>query len=586
MSDGLSTPEALQAELGELRSRLHHLEQDRERVERTLRERTEMLQALIHAAPVAIDMLDPQGNVLLWNPAAERLFGWTAEEVLGRPLPMVPDDKQAEFRCGLRELREGGAALVEVETRRQRKDGTPIDISLSTGAVRNEQGQVIGVLGVIRDLTRRKGLEESLRRYGERLSTLHAIDQAILLARSPEAIAGGALGHLRRLVPCQRASVVLFDPDRREMSILVVDVEGPTRLGAGTVIPLSDFARAEVLLHQEVLQFPDLDALPERSPFLEQLRREGIRRYASVPMVVEGKLIGALNLSSRELVPFTVEHLSVAREVADQLAIAIEQARLHQEVERRAREQEERVAQRTTQLQAANQELEAFAYSVSHDLRAPLRAISGFAQIIARRHRASLNEEGRHYFENIIEAGERMGRLIDDLLAYSRLGRRPVEPRPVSLREVLAPILKDLARQIQEARADIAVAEDLPEVRGDATLLGQVFANLLTNALTYRRRDVPPRITLAARADHDHVLVRVADNGIGIPAEHHDKIFRVFQRLHGDDEYPGTGIGLAIVRKAVDLLGGRVWVESTVGEGSVFCVQLPAVVSPLVGAGA
>lgn len=238
-------------------------------------------------------------------------------------------------------------------------------------------------------------------------------------------------------------------------------------------------------------------------------------------------------------------------------------------------ELELRVQERTAQLQAANKDLESFSYSVSHDLRAPLRAISGFAAIVARRHRASLNAEGQHYVDNIVQASERMGHLIDDLLTYARLGRMGVRREPVSLASLVNEISSAMQGHLAGLHGTLDVAENLPAVTGDQTLLSQVFTNLLENAFKYHKPGVPPRVSLTCYDADDRVVVKVSDNGIGIPPEYQDKIFDVFQRLHSEEEYPGTGIGLATVRKSVELLGGSVWVESRAGEGSTFFVRLP-----------
>jgi signal transduction histidine kinase len=221
-------------------------------------------------------------------------------------------------------------------------------------------------------------------------------------------------------------------------------------------------------------------------------------------------------------------------------------------------------------------ELEAFSYSVSHDLRAPLRAISGFSEIIARRHRADLNEEGQHYVDNVVMASKRMDQLINDLLGYSRLGRSSIRLRPIDLTDLLNEIRASVIDPLlADVHGVLTVADDLPRVQGDEGLLGRVFTNLLENAIKYHDRTRPLTIAVDAQRDGDHVVVTVQDNGIGIAPGLQGKIFTLFQRLHSEDAYPGTGIGLATVKKVVNLLNGSVWVESQPDQGSTFFVKLP-----------
>jgi PAS domain S-box-containing protein len=245
------------------------------------------------------------------------------------------------------------------------------------------------------------------------------------------------------------------------------------------------------------------------------------------------------------------------------------------EVHRLNRELEHRVEQRTEELATANKELESFVYSVSHDLRAPLRAVSGFAQILSSRHKQDLNEEGRHYLDNVLDASERMGTLIEDLLQYSRTGRGTVTMRPVDLRAVIGGVEATFAEQIASSNAQLEISQDLAAPMGDVTLLNQIFSNLLENALVYKKTGQNPIIRISSEIEDDLVKLTIKDNGIGIAPEFHDKIFQVFQRLHSQDKYPGTGIGLAIVAKAVRMMDGQISVDSVLGEGSKFTIMLP-----------
>jgi len=243
-------------------------------------------------------------------------------------------------------------------------------------------------------------------------------------------------------------------------------------------------------------------------------------------------------------------------------------------LEAKVHERTTELAHRTAQLEQRTHQLEAFSYSVSHDLRAPLRAINGFAKILSSRYRAGLDERGNHFLDNILEASEHMSRLIEDMLSYSRLGRSAVALQSVSLQDVLRIAERDLQTHATTLGVTINIADDLPDVMADRTLLSQIFTNLLDNALTYRRLNVPSIVTVSWVADGEDAVISVGDNGIGIDRRHFDKIFEVFQRLHGQEDYPGTGIGLAVVRKAAEMLGGSVSVRSTTGVGSTFVVRL------------
>ncbi|MGZ4989045.1 MAG: sensor histidine kinase, partial [Limisphaerales bacterium] len=243
-------------------------------------------------------------------------------------------------------------------------------------------------------------------------------------------------------------------------------------------------------------------------------------------------------------------------------------------------ELEDRVKARTKQLERTNKELEAFSYTVSHDLRAPLHAIRGFAQALKEDYGAAIVGEGEEFLDHILQAGERMSHLIEDVLRYSRTGREGVKLRDVPVAQLVHQVRGDFELRLDEIGGKLEIAENLPEVAGEPTLLVQVFTNLFQNAINYRRRDVPLIVKVDSFREAGDVVLSVSDNGIGIASENWEKVFQAFHRLHTDKEHPGTGLGLASVKKAVEVMGGMVWVESDLGLGTTFFIRLKDAISP------
>lgn len=236
-------------------------------------------------------------------------------------------------------------------------------------------------------------------------------------------------------------------------------------------------------------------------------------------------------------------------------------------------ELEARVNERTEQLEMANRELETFAYSVSHDLKAPLRGIDGYSRLLIEDHLEQLDNEGRLFLENIRRGAEQMGQLIEDLLAYSRMERRPQQRMSIDLRALLEEIRSERAMDIENRGAILDIPDDMPPLNGDPDGLKIVLRNLLDNALKFTRDAQPPRITVSVEATDSGRRIVVADNGMGFDMRFHDRIFDIFQRLQRAEEYPGTGIGLAIVRKAMQRMGGQVKADSQPGEGARFTLE-------------
>ncbi len=276
----------------------------------------------------------------------------------------------------------------------------------------------------------------------------------------------------------------------------------------------------------------------------------------------------------------TFVDLTAAREAEDRLrrgteAFAQAQARALEQMQALNATLETRVTERTRELAALNQSLESFVYSVSHDLKAPLRGVEGYSRFLLEDHGDQLGDEGRLFIGNIRAGVARMGELIDDLLAYSRMERRQLAREPVDLADLVAQVVtereKEMAVRPVELQLDIAPLK----VQADRDGLEMVLRNLLENAIKFTAHAPAPRITITARPSDTGVELSVTDNGVGFDMKYHDRIFEIFQRLQRVEDYPGTGVGLALVKKAMDRMGGRVWADSAPGQGACFHLELP-----------
>jgi signal transduction histidine kinase len=289
-------------------------------------------------------------------------------------------------------------------------------------------------------------------------------------------------------------------------------------------------------------------------------------------------ILFALLLGAREAwIQYEAQHLTEELvRTNEQLKAANDELRLS---EARYRELnaalEQRVSERTTELKRAYDELEGFSYAVAHDLKAPLRAINGFAHLFEVELNAQLNDRAREYLTRIRNGSVRMATLIDDLLSYSHADRRGLQTSVVKLPVLIESVVAQYADEVQKRRIHLTIEAQPIKLRVDAEGLLLALRNLFENAIKYTRERSQPSIAIRARAHETGVLVSVEDNGIGFDMQYHDHIFKIFQRLHRDDQYPGTGIGLALVRKALERIGGRVWAESKPGEGATFYIELP-----------
>jgi signal transduction histidine kinase len=242
---------------------------------------------------------------------------------------------------------------------------------------------------------------------------------------------------------------------------------------------------------------------------------------------------------------------------------------------------EQRVAERTRDLEIANRELEAFSYSVSHDLRAPLRAINGFSQIIVETESTRISDDGKRLFERVLRSSRRMGELIDDILEYSRAGRSPLARTRVDVALVAMAIVKENAEDFPSTAVDF---KSLPLVYADRAMLRQVLENLIGNAFKYSTRSEQPAIEIGARSIAGETVIYVRDNGVGFEMQYAGKLFGMFQRMHAEAQFPGTGVGLAIVKRLIERHGGRIWAEAEAGHGATFFFTLEQAQAPKAGA--
>ena len=285
------------------------------------------------------------------------------------------------------------------------------------------------------------------------------------------------------------------------------------------------------------------------------------------------KIYGILGIHTSRQRQFTQADVEFVQAIANVLSSSIERRQAEQTIQRINRDLEQRVLDRTVQLEESNEELKAFTYTVSHDLRAPLRAMEGFAQALQEDYAPQLDDLGQEYTHRIVTAAHKMDKLIAELLAYSQLSRNDIRVETVLLDRIVKNTIAALATEIEATQAEIEISS-LPAVRGNYRIFTQVFTDLLSNALKFVPTGRRPKIQITYEEYANKVRIWIADNGIGIAPEHQQRVFNVFERLHGVETYAGTGIGLATVKKGVRRMGGTVGVVSEVDRGSRFWIEV------------
>ncbi len=582
---------------------------ERVQTERALKESEEKFAKAFQLAPFLMSLTRlADGHFIEANQNFLNCIGFTQEEVIGHTSADINLFTDPEDRTRLVSQLQKQGFVERMQTRINTRRGEIRDMLISARPLHIQETASILIVGM--DITNRVQAKQALQHSSERLEILHTIDRAILAAESPQAIAQAALAGLQRLIPCPRLSVALIDQEAGEGRLLAASRDGEAQTFSGQPVPLADFDSFADLAQDQLRLIPNLEKVPVKSPEQERQLEDGMQATLNLPLLVEGELVGSLNLKAAEPGWFNDEHIEFAQDVATQLGVALLQARLREQLRRYGDELEQRVAERThaleqrtaeieklnsgmlamledlkeanlryeqasRELQAANAELKAFTYSVSHDLKAPLRGIDGYSRLLLDDYYDQLDEDGRFFLENIRQAAGQMNQLIEDLLTYSRVERRALAPQPLSLKQLVEGLLLERRVDIQEHGTQIVLDLPCDEITADREGLTAALRNLLDNALKFSTAAHPPEVEIGSRLGESGCLIWIKDNGIGFDMTYRERIFEIFQRLHPPDAYPGTGIGLAIVQKAMQRMGGRTWAESEPGQGATFYLEVP-----------
>jgi len=542
------------------------------------------LAAIVESSDDAIVSKDLNGIITSWNRGAERIFGYTADEIVGKPVStLAPPEHLDEMLEILSRIRQGHR-VEHYHTRRLRKDGQIIDVALTVSPVRDAAGQIVGASKIARDISDQKRAEqeralllsreqearltaELLNLVGPRLAAQLDLEKLVQeVTDIATALVGAEIGAFFHNVNEKRESDTLYTVSGvlREAFRGLTMARKPDLLGRTL--------RGEALVRcEDVTQDPRYGENPLNCGMAKE--HLPIRSYLAAPVITRSReVLGGLFFGHTAPGKFTESQEAIITGIAAQAATAMDNARLFEQ----AQWVQTELKRSNEELRRANRDLEMFAYSASHDLQEPLRTVAISAQLIQRNLGPQLQGEDATFLANILTAANRMSVLIKDLLAYARATKYEEGRAPrVDSQRVLTDVLESLRGPIEEASATVT-AGVLPTVAIHESRLAQLFQNLISNAIKYRTKEAP-RIHVTADERDGWCVFSVVDNGIGIEPQFAEQIFGLFKRLHGRDEYPGSGIGLAICQRVVEQYGGRIWLEqSASGRGSTFCFAIPS----------
>ena len=541
---------------------------DRKELEKRLTDSESLLRNVINSMVDALVITDLQGKVLDVNDEFQRFTGFTRREAFAAeiPYPWVPEESLRSFMSWLEKLREHNV-LRDFDITWLRKNGERVAVSLNTTLLRNAAGDPVLMVNIARDISERQASREELSRQVQRLQVLYDLGSALTETLNIHEIGRTTYQQIEKVIPVDGFSIALYDEEKMEIRpTFAVDLVNGVRAEVAEPPAALSLEQSETAAKVIATRKPQL--LLGHGPDTQSPGGNGGKIAPSlmmVPMVSKQRTIGVLTVHSYEAEMYSQEHLALLQSIAHLAGISIEKAQLYQEIIRKSRE-----------IEARNKELDDFTYVVSHDLKEPLISVEGYTKMLRHEYQQVLDEGGREYLQAVMDSCLHMKRLIDDLLLLSRISKLTEKRLRISLTGLIADVLEELRFSTRERKAEIIVHADLPEVVGVDTHLRIVFRNLVSNALKFCDKDVP-RIEIGSMTSAEATTLYVRDNGIGIAPTHFDKIFLIFQRLHRKDEYEGVGAGLTIVKKIIESHGGRIWVESTVGQGTTFYFTIPVV---------
>lgn len=547
---------------------------ERKQIEQALRESEERFRRTVENTPDPIIVF--QGTRIVYaNQAASESLGYTVEELLSMNFwDFVHTDMQEQVRERGLARQRGEPILPRHKVKVVTKTGEERWVDY-TATVIELSGQP-AVIAIAHDITDLKRMQEALVRYSKRLELLRSIDRSILESKPIDEIVGMTFARIRGLMPSKRVSVMLTNWDKMEVEFWVEDPTVGETFKSAMRFSLKDLLDIIARLQKdEPIYIQDVRAWGELPSIFSAVWDASIRSVLSLPMRANGTLIGILVICSEQPKAYDQEHLEAAFEIAHQLAIAFLQAKLKEEVRIYTEHLEEMVTERTRELERANAEMEHFVATLAHDFRAPLMTIHGFAQALLEDYGDRLDETGKDFLQRITRSCERLSQMITELRTYMRIREGEVILQPIDLDKVVRFVLEQLSALIEERDAQVQVHYPLPKVMAQEAALVQVLQNLIANAIKFVSLDRTPQVQVLAEKQGEWIRVWVEDNGVGIPPEDRERIFKPFERLQRM-EYSGMGLGLTIVRTAVERMNGRIGVESEMGQGSRFWFELKA----------